>query len=563
MSTGNGYRDVLAIPAARSLVLAGAVSQTGDWLYNAALLAYVYVATGSAAWLGVATVVRLVPYALLSPFGGVVADRYSRRSVLLAGDLSRCAVMLAMAAVVAAHGPILAVLSLTALASALASAERPAALAWLPRLVGVSHLGSANALLHTVQDLGVVVGPALGAVLLLHASAPAVFLANAASFAASAALIGSIRRSGETPREHGSTGVARQLADGLRATRSTTYVVPLVVTVTLVELVYGAQTVQLVLYADRVSTAGPGGYGYLLAASGLGGLLSAVVNGRLASSSRTSELVVGAAALSCATQLVFAVTDVVAVAWLAALVGGFALVVCEVVAETAVARISPSDSLGRILGVMTASAVGSMIVGALLAAVLVDRLSLTASLLVTGVGTLVVALLCLVRLRGLDEVSSRGTDALAERLALLDPVPVLAGIPRPGLERLASAAVTCSLPEGVDVVLQGAPAHAFYVILHGEVAVHRDGKRVAVLGDGDHFGERGILDAAPRNATVTTTAPCTLVRLSADVLLDVLQAAPHLRSTLDRSNVGAAGSAPVEWDRLVDDVAWQHEGRPS
>ena len=60
-------------------------------------------------------------------------------------------------------------IALTALASAAGTAERPAAMALLPRLVGESRLGPANALLHTVQDLGVVVGPAIGAVLLVVA----------------------------------------------------------------------------------------------------------------------------------------------------------------------------------------------------------------------------------------------------------------------------------------------------------------------------------------------------------------------------------------------------------
>ena len=44
------YRGVLAIRDARLLIAASAASQLGDWLYNAALLAYVYIDTGSAAW---------------------------------------------------------------------------------------------------------------------------------------------------------------------------------------------------------------------------------------------------------------------------------------------------------------------------------------------------------------------------------------------------------------------------------------------------------------------------------------------------------------------------------
>ena len=64
------YRDVVAIRDARTLITASAVSQLGDWLYNAALLGYVYGATRSAGWVGAATIVRLLPYVLLGPLGG-------------------------------------------------------------------------------------------------------------------------------------------------------------------------------------------------------------------------------------------------------------------------------------------------------------------------------------------------------------------------------------------------------------------------------------------------------------------------------------------------------------
>jgi len=124
------------------------------------------------------------------------------------------------------------------------------------------------------------------------------------------------------------------------------------------------------------------------------------------------------------------------------------------------------------------------------------------------------------------------------------------------VEQLASASQVCPLPDGVDVVAQGAPAHAFYAVIDGGVLVHRDGAEVVRLGPGDHFGERGLLDNAPRNATVTTAEPSTLLRLEGDVLLEALQSVPSLRSALDRSNVPGRSSAPAPHTALVDDPAW-------
>jgi hypothetical protein len=112
---------------------------------------------------------------------------------LLAGDALRMLVMAALAVTVASAGLVALVIALTALASAAGCAERPAAMALLQRLVGETRLGPANALLHTVQDLGVLIGPAIGAILLAAALAWVAFAANGATFAVSALLISTMR----------------------------------------------------------------------------------------------------------------------------------------------------------------------------------------------------------------------------------------------------------------------------------------------------------------------------------------------------------------------------------
>ena len=93
-------------------------------------------------------------------------------------------------------------IGLTALSSAAGSAEQPAALALLPRLVGERRLGPRTRC-STVQDLGVVVGPAIGAVLLAVSSASVAFLANAGTFAISALLVATLpRHTSRGAKEH-------------------------------------------------------------------------------------------------------------------------------------------------------------------------------------------------------------------------------------------------------------------------------------------------------------------------------------------------------------------------
>jgi hypothetical protein len=324
--------------------------------------------------------------------------------------------------------------------------------------------------------------------------------------------------------------------------------------VAMVEFTYGAQTVQLVVYADRSLDLGDGGYGLLLAACGAGGLVSAFFNGQLATSARLTLVVVGAAVIACASQFVYAVSNILALALVVTVAGGAGIVCAEVVAETVLARVTPRETLGRIAALFDASSIGAMVAGAVLAAILVNATSLNWSFWILGAGTVSVAVACILGLRGLDEASRQRTEALAHRLEIIERLPITEGTPQLALEQLASASQVCPLPAGVDVVLQGRPAHAFYVVDEGRVVVHRDGIVVAHCEVGEGFGERGLLDNAPRNATVTTERDTTVLRIDGAVLLDVLEQAPMLTTALNRSPSGRGlVEEPESEAALIDD----------
>ncbi len=125
-------RAALRYPAFRRLLTGLAISQVGDWLYNLALVALVYQRTHSALWAGVTTAARVVPAVALGPLGGVVADRFDRRLVMIASDLIRVALMLVLALVAAAHLPILLAPVIAAAATAAGTPYLPCASATTP-----------------------------------------------------------------------------------------------------------------------------------------------------------------------------------------------------------------------------------------------------------------------------------------------------------------------------------------------------------------------------------------------------------------------------------------------
>src|ERR1700748_19093 len=118
------------------LLLAGlAVSACGDWLYNVALLALVYARTGSPTWVAATTPARVLPMLVAGPFGGVLADRHDRRRLMLASDLARALLMVALFAVAPAGLPIVLAPLLAGLAVAAGTVHPPAVAASVARLV--------------------------------------------------------------------------------------------------------------------------------------------------------------------------------------------------------------------------------------------------------------------------------------------------------------------------------------------------------------------------------------------------------------------------------------------
>ena len=95
---------------------------------------------------------------LLASFGGVLADRYQRVTVMIVSALTSAALMTAMAVMVATDAAVGLVLALTALAAAAVAPYRPAAAALTPEVVGEKDLAAANAIFAALENLVVVLG---------------------------------------------------------------------------------------------------------------------------------------------------------------------------------------------------------------------------------------------------------------------------------------------------------------------------------------------------------------------------------------------------------------------
>jgi predicted MFS family arabinose efflux permease len=335
------------------LLLGLATSALGDWLYNVALLALVFGRTGSATWVALTTAARVAPIVVLGPLGGIVADRVDRRTLMIGGDAVRVVLMVALAIVAAAQLPILLAPVLAAAATAASTVAMPSVAASTPQLVDAQDLQRATALRAGIGQGAIVVGPALGAVVLAVSDPALAILLNAGSFAVSAAAMLAIAPSAAfEPRAADGGELPSFVADlkaGARALRGAPTAVRLVAADVLCSGVYGLLTVMLVLVSRHVG-AGDGGYGILLGAFGAGGLIGATVVGRLDAPRTWRRTLTVALVLVAAAMAALGQTSTLTEAIMLALLGGGGMIVGEVLSETALPRMLEDDVLGRAYG---------------------------------------------------------------------------------------------------------------------------------------------------------------------------------------------------------------------
>jgi CRP-like cAMP-binding protein len=95
----------------------------------------------------------------------------------------------------------------------------------------------------------------------------------------------------------------------------------------------------------------------------------------------------------------------------------------------------------------------------------------------------------------------------------LGSVGLFSSLNRRELGRLRRAGTVLRLAGGAEVVAEGAPGDAFYLVVRGTATVRRNRRKAAVLGPGDYFGELALLDGGPRTATVVADEPVELLAI--------------------------------------------------
>ncbi len=362
-----------------TLLSAYAISSTGDWIYKFAVPTLILNLTGSAPATAFAYVLEFLPYVLIGPFAGVLADRWPRRGTMVGCDLSSCGLALVLAGLIWAGRPPIAALYLAALVLAcVRPLYFPAFQGFVVETVsedGRTRFNSSVQLIDGVLSLG---GPVAGAAFVAALGASLATVLDAVSFAASASLVATIayQRTARPAQTRGSAGVLRsmfgELADGIRAlgiSRPIRAGLLLITSANLAAYIIEGNLVFLLLHAEHQPKVA---LGVAFAAQGVGAIIGAAAARRVLPRVRAGTLLVLGLGLSAAAMAVPAAYPQFAGIMADQVIEGAATTLIVVSWYTAVQRLIPEHLIGRFVAVVRAQGFLVIPVGALLGAWLLD-----------------------------------------------------------------------------------------------------------------------------------------------------------------------------------------------
>lgn len=411
------------------LWLAGLVSVAGDFALLIALPLHAYALTGSAVATSAVFAASLVPRVLLGSVAGVFVDRWDRKRTMVVADLLRAALLLPLLAV-GSPDLLWLLYAVRAATGTVGLLFDPAENALLPKLVGEDQIVTANALNALNNNLGRLVGPAVGGLLYAAGGLQAVVLVDAASFAGSAVLIVLIRAGGRPEgvaiTADGSTAWRRMVDEwqsGLRLVRGS-------LALSTIFMAYGVGLIGEGTFSGGftplvvgVLGGGASGAGAVASAQAIGGLLAGFLVARYAAALSPRLLFaagmmgLGLTDLGVANAVNFAAPGAPAIAVASAfmVIAGFPVV------ATSAARIGLLQSLtddafrGRVFGALSAVEGVAILAGLAFGGVAIDKVGVVPVMSVGAATWIVGGLFALARLPRESDMAAPATDSAAGR----------------------------------------------------------------------------------------------------------------------------------------------------
>jgi predicted MFS family arabinose efflux permease len=339
--------------------------------------------TGSAFLLGLTNTLQFGPILLFSVFGGVIADRNPRRTILMTTQAVQGVLALTLGLLIWSghirYGHVMAVAVLWGIMAAL---DQPARQSFIMELVGREHLVSAVGMNSASFNAARIVGPAVAGVLIARVGLFMGFLLNALAFVVS---IGALSRvPARPPAPAGHATVLAAIAEGLAYAARTPAVRFILSLQVIISFCVFNFSVYVPLLARNVLGLGSEGFGFLMASLGVGAVTAGLSLGAIGGRQLSTNLIAAAVGAACLGLLGLAATRHVRQAVLLLAAVGFAGTLVMAGCNTSLQLMAPDALRGRVMSLYTLLSGGMFPIGAFVVGALSERWGVSRAFAVNG-----------------------------------------------------------------------------------------------------------------------------------------------------------------------------------
>ena len=365
------------------------VSLVGTWMTRIATSWLVYRLTGSALLLGLVGFAGQIPTFLLAPFAGVWVDRLNRQRVLVVTQVlamlqSFALAGLTLAKIITIHE----ILALSVFQGLINAFDMPGRQAFMVEMVeDRQDLGNAIAINSSMVNMARLIGPSLAGIVIAAVGEGYCFLIDGISYIAVIASL-LMMRLPAVAIKRAATSMLEQLQEGWVYVSEFTPVRNILLLFAIVSLMGMPYTVLMPIFAGRILQGGPSTLGFLMAAVGIGALISGISLALRKTVLGLGKMIPIAAAMFGGGLILFGVSRILWISLILLLVTGFGMMQQMAASNTIIQTIVPEGKRGRVMSYYTMAFVGMAPFGSLLAGVLAHAMGAPLTLIFNGLGCL-------------------------------------------------------------------------------------------------------------------------------------------------------------------------------
>ncbi len=340
------------------------ISTAGTWMQSVAMPWLALQLTHSGLLVGLVLAAQFMPVLVGGPLGGLVADRYRKRNVLIVTQSLFMLPSFALFVVSSTgHAQYWMVIIAAFLTGSVNLFDIPSRQSFVIEMVGRQDLMNAIALNSSVFNASAVIGPAIAGVLIAEVGIPICFLANSLSYLAAIAALLLMRDLPVLLPETDKQPFLTRIAEGARYARHEPIVGMLLVAVAVFSLFAMNRLTLIPLFADQVLHAGAKGFGFLLGSMGMGALVGALTLAFFPLLGADPRRQFWMAMIWVAALVEFSISRVFVLSMAALFVAGYCQISFVATANNRIQTITPDHLRGRVMALYGQALIGVSPIG--------------------------------------------------------------------------------------------------------------------------------------------------------------------------------------------------------